>query len=146
MITCKGEIKFGRELRAREISKILDVFNITKPDANKPNNGLFPFKILNDFSGFTYNELLPIYEVESLLRILIEDIIPKDATLNGLLIYEDKETSPYGDFYQGYKVYVENNKITKLKMTEELPLVAKLLRCPHCQKAFKREDFKEVFD
>jgi hypothetical protein len=141
MVTVKGEIKFNRELRAGEITTLQTLFSSVAQDASKPNLGIYPFRFLSNFSGFEWDETSPVYEIENLLKIIIDTSLPKDVNLNGLLIYEEKD----GDYYNGYKIYVDSNKIRIFDIDTELPEKAKLLRCPHCQKVFKKEDFKEVF-
>jgi len=141
MVTVKGEIKFSRELRAGEITTIQTLFSNVAQNESKPNLGIYPFKFLPDFSGFIWDETTPSFELENLLKLIIENSLPKDVNLNGLFIYEEKEDN----YYNGYKIHVNNNIIRIFDIDVDLPEKALLLKCPHCQKVFKKEDFREFF-
>lgn len=134
MIKLSGELRFSKELKATEIVALSSLLNATDINLSKPNKGILPFKFTEKFDALTWSEE-EAYEVEQCIKVIIGNL-PEEVCLNGVLLYENPD-----EF--SYKIHVENNKITVYQLKEEIEKVPTLLRCPHCQKVFKKEDFKE---
>ena len=143
--TYLGEMKFSREITASEILSIQKVIEVASYDTSKPNNGKFPFKFLTDYTGFTWDGSVA-FEVENALKNFIKEL-PERLLVSGVFICGKEDYNPEDPFAEKpYKIFVDSNQVSVLEINEALPTKAHLLRCPHCQKVFKKEDFKEVFE
>jgi len=132
----KGELTFSRELVASEIVAITAYIEANRGQQT-PNMGVFPFKLM-DFKALVWDER-ETYEVIAIIKLFIETL-PKDLYINGTIKCFDEDFPE-----ESYKLVINTNKITYYELEEDERLV-KLLRCPHCQKVFKSEDFKEVYE
>lgn len=129
-----GELQFSKELKATEIVALSSLLNSTAINISKPNKGILPFKFTEKFDALIWNEE-EAYEIELCIKIIV-DTLPESVFLNGVLLYEHPD-----EF--SYKVHVADNKVSLYRVDEEIAKIPTLLRCPHCQKVFKKEDFKE---
>lgn len=129
----EGSLYFDHELTAGEILRIQQVLT-TAPDASKPNNGIFPFNLV-DFERLEWDES-EAYEMSTLIKLVIERLSP--LKLSGTMKCFDDEFPE-----NSHKLYIKNNKISVYKIDDTI-IDTKLLRCPHCQKIFSSDAFKEV--
>jgi hypothetical protein len=134
MVNVSGSLRFNRELKATEIVSLSAVLDSTTMDVSKPNNGLIPFRFTSEFDGIEWDGTVA-YEMENCLKVFIV-ALPQGLVLDGNLIYDNPD-----EF--SYKIQVLKNAVKTYKIDEPMDKLPTLLRCPHCQKAFKKEDFKE---
>jgi hypothetical protein len=130
----EGEILFNKELTASEILAIQNILTLPL-DPSQPNKGLIPF-LLVDFKTLQWDET-EAFEMEAVLVRLISKL-PSGIVLSGVLTVHDSEFPE-----NSHKIHIKNNKI-KLYGIDDKILEEKLLICPHCQKIFKAEAFREV--
>lgn len=130
----KGEVLVNRELKAGEISILEAMFNNDIEDLSKPNKGLFPFKFYPDYTGF-YAFAVEAYELDAVLPLVFNKI--PNLSWSGYFDCEDEENP--------HKLWIENNRIQTIPLGADAPPKQRYLKCPHCQKVFRREDFKEDY-
>lgn len=133
----KGELLLSRELVASEVVLLRELLGSTKVDFSKPNKGILPFKLLDNLTGIVVDDS-DAFEVENCIRIILESL-PSGVMLNGVILCEDEE-----DPEASYKAYVDNNIVVTRRLNELPPEPEQLLKCPHCQKIFKKTAFQEV--